>query len=406
LLILIGYSAFIFVTKDKMIGNMTINNDDCSYMEYEDIVAMLERDASIPEMNIIKGDETLSILDVSKYGKFTYPVSQIESINKEIPLYTRFLFFLYDFEKTIEPTVEVDEEALNQCLIDINGSEYPESAYVKFIDGSFQIIPETEGNVLDTEAATEVIKNAIKNNETIADVSNCYIKASVLSDNEELVTKCDELNEKFNFTITYDMPEDEKLVLDSEVICKFYKVDDNGIPYIDDDGNYVLEEDAIATYVKELAKKYDTIDKQYEFTTHSGEVITPENTTYGYEINQDKEIATLTENLVAMETVEREPVWKNTSYAYEEIGDTYVEVSKDEQHMWYYVNGEVVLESDVVTGNIGERETNSGLWHVMSKTNGLITGCRLTQTEKAYTTLLGAVSLVGIFIRRMVLMDV
>jgi hypothetical protein len=266
--------------------------------------------------------------------------------------------------------VEVDEEALNQCLIDINGSEYPESAYVKFIDGSFQIIPETEGNVLDTEAATEVIKNAIKNNETIADVSNCYIKASVLSDNEELVTKCDELNEKFNFTITYDMPEDGKLVLDSEVICKFYKVDDNGIPYIDDDGNYVLEEDAIATYVKELAKKYDTIDKQYEFTTHSGEIITPENTTYGYEINQDKEIATLTENLVAMETVEREPVWKNTSYAYEEIGDTYVEVSKDEQHMWYYVNGEVVLESDVVTGNIGERETNSGLWHVMSKTNG------------------------------------
>ena len=33
------------------------------------------------------------------------------------------------------------------------------------------------------------------------------------------------------------------------------------------------------------------------------------------------------------------------------IGDTYLEVSLDEQHLYYYENGALVLDSDVVTGN-------------------------------------------------------
>ena len=33
------------------------------------------------------------------------------------------------------------------------------------------------------------------------------------------------------------------------------------------------------------------------------------------------------------------------------IGDNYLEVSLDEQHLYYYENGALVLDSDVVTGN-------------------------------------------------------
>ncbi len=33
------------------------------------------------------------------------------------------------------------------------------------------------------------------------------------------------------------------------------------------------------------------------------------------------------------------------------MGDTYVEVSIDKQHMWYYKNGKLIVETDVVTGN-------------------------------------------------------
>ena len=50
-----------------------------------------------------------------------------------------------------------------------------------------------------------------------------------------------------------------------------------------------------------------------------------------------------------------------------EVGDTYVEVSLTDQHMWYIVDGDVYLESDCVTGNYGSADTPKGFWSVNNK---------------------------------------
>ncbi|WP_407383978.1 L,D-transpeptidase family protein [Ruminococcus sp.] len=50
-----------------------------------------------------------------------------------------------------------------------------------------------------------------------------------------------------------------------------------------------------------------------------------------------------------------------------EVGDTYVEVSLDDQHMWYIVDGDVYLESDCVTGNYGSADTPKGYFNVNAK---------------------------------------
>ena len=50
-----------------------------------------------------------------------------------------------------------------------------------------------------------------------------------------------------------------------------------------------------------------------------------------------------------------------------EVGDTYVEVSLDDQHMWYIVDGDVYLESDCVTGNYGSADTPKGYFSVNAK---------------------------------------
>ena len=56
-----------------------------------------------------------------------------------------------------------------------------------------------------------------------------------------------------------------------------------------------------------------------------------------------------------------------------EVGDTYVEVSLDDQHMWYIVDGDVYLESDCVTGNYGSADTPKGYFAV----NGKASPCTL-----------------------------
>lgn len=49
------------------------------------------------------------------------------------------------------------------------------------------------------------------------------------------------------------------------------------------------------------------------------------------------------------------------------VGDTYVEVSLSDQHMWYIVDGDVYLESDCVTGNYGSADTPKGYFAVNNK---------------------------------------
>jgi lipoprotein-anchoring transpeptidase ErfK/SrfK len=52
----------------------------------------------------------------------------------------------------------------------------------------------------------------------------------------------------------------------------------------------------------------------------------------------------------------------------DDYGDTYVEVSLSEQHLWYYKNGALTLDSPIVTGiPNSERETPNGMYTILYK---------------------------------------
>lgn len=56
------------------------------------------------------------------------------------------------------------------------------------------------------------------------------------------------------------------------------------------------------------------------------------------------------------ERVEREPLYFARGYATgrpgEDIGSSYVEIDMGNQHLYLYIDGEIILESDFVSGNI------------------------------------------------------
>ena len=52
----------------------------------------------------------------------------------------------------------------------------------------------------------------------------------------------------------------------------------------------------------------------------------------------------------------------------DDIGGTYIEIDMTEQKMYYYVEGELSLETDVVTGHTGGGHgTPSGIYYVYAK---------------------------------------
>lgn len=50
-----------------------------------------------------------------------------------------------------------------------------------------------------------------------------------------------------------------------------------------------------------------------------------------------------------------------------DVGNTYIEISLSDQHMWYYKNGVLLASTDVVTGYKGVHDTPKGLYSVIQR---------------------------------------
>lgn len=95
---------------------------------------------------------------------------------------------------------------------------------------------------------------------------------------------------------------------------------------------------------------------------------------YGWSINSASELPKLTDVILAGKDFTREPVIVGSGYskdgygdALSDIGNTYIEVDKQNQHMWVYMNGQLKIDTDVVTGNPNGHDTPVGVWAIWSK---------------------------------------
>ena len=120
----------------------------------------------------------------------------------------------------------------------------------------------------------------------------------------------------------------------------------------------------VRKYVASLAEKYDTRYLDRTFTATGGYTVNiPAGLNeYGYTIDQEREAQQLASDILSGDNIEREPayidanIWGNPYHlkrsGKDDLAGTYVEVSLSGQHMWYYRGGMLIIESDVVTGDV------------------------------------------------------
>ncbi|MFP3125922.1 L,D-transpeptidase/peptidoglycan binding protein [Ectobacillus funiculus] len=144
------------------------------------------------------------------------------------------------------------------------------------------------------------------------------------------------------------------------------------------DMKVTIDSGDIKNKINEINNSQSTLNKNFTFTTHSGSVISVKGQGYGWAINVEKETTRMME---ALEKGEKSlPAsniygegWDGEGYGYETttnngIGDTYAEVSIQEQRIWLYKNGQLVVTTNVVTGRHNTHEdTSPGVWYVLYK---------------------------------------
>ena len=118
--------------------------------------------------------------------------------------------------------------------------------------------------------------------------------------------------------------------------------------------NVSLDKQKVQEYVDGLAQKYDTVGSERQFVDSHGKTVTVSGGPYGWQIDCEKETNELIDIITQGKNVTgREPIYKQkaTTRGVNDIGNTYVEVNMSEQKMWFYKDGELIVSTNIVTGN-------------------------------------------------------
>ena len=296
------------------------------------------------------------------------------SIQKVMDKQNSMLWPLYiskDHSHTVNVKLTYDESKLVKlvegmdCFKEEN-IEKPEDAYLKYTDNGYEIVPEKKGNqpleeqiMLDVKAVIEERQAVLKLNDSD------YMQPAVTSEDPKLQEKL-QVTEKYkNMSITYEIEGSEQ-VLDGQTILSWLT--------INDDLSVTVDPDMAASYAQQLASKYNTYAATRSFVTTNGDTIKIGGGDYGWVIDKKGEAARIIEDIEKGESVTREPEYEQRAFVEgaDDIGNTYIEIDYTNQHLWYYKDGSLLMDSDLVSGNASWRSNFGGSIYKNSGSHGCI----------------------------------
>lgn len=131
------------------------------------------------------------------------------------------------------------------------------------------------------------------------------------------------------------------------------------------DGELSVPDEFFNPLMDELVNAYDTSEKTWFFTptgaTEPVELFKSKWSTLGAKVNEDKELEFIKQSLADKTSSYGRVPFKS---GYDTLDGTYVEISIDKQHLWYYKDNVLVDETDIVTGHKGVHDTPRGVYYI------------------------------------------
>ena len=343
----------VFQENDQQVYSTTLKNLGYS----------LNKDALLEKLNKLQKqrEENRKLFPKEENVDLEYQIKQDEEQEKQALNLSNF----GDKERkaSIDASISYDKEKKEFILTkQKQGNEIDEDKLLTTVD-----------TTLDAAFDTAFLGDAI----TVPVNKHVYVSPLVTA-TEDMQNKVDNLNAQLakyrKTTVTYTFGS-ETVVLDSDTIDSWLKAEGETLS---------VDEEAVKTYISDLANKYNTIYVPRAFHTSTGTDITIEGNEYGYRIDQDGELAQLLEDLKNGTAVTRDPIYSKTGYqrnGTDDLAGSYIEVSLDAQHLWLYKDGNLVTETDIVSGKpVKGRETYRGAWPIAYKASPY----NLTSAEYGY----------------------
>lgn len=349
--LIVAYLAVALFFNSHFFIGTTINGTKFSGKSIKQVESFMEKQVAGYELTLEESDGGTEVIKGTDIDVNYVKSDDLKKAKKQQNplLWVSFLWERPQIETKIG--VQHDKEKLNeviaalQCVVP-EGQVESVSATPEFKDNTFVIKEEVIGTQIDQEKFLNVVETAISGFQPTVDLKKeqAYIKPRFTKDSKEVIAAKDAMNKYLGASITYDFnPHTE--VVDAGVISQWVTV--NG------DMNVTFNEEAVRGFIQSLSDKYDTYGKNRTMTTGYGNAVEVVGGSYGWLMDKDTEYQQLTANIQNAETVTREPAYSMRAVTHEgnDFGNTYVEIDLTNQHFWFFQNGQLVVESDIVTGN-------------------------------------------------------
>lgn len=268
--------------------------------------------------------------------------------------------FIYNEDPRIGASY--DKKLLNERLdrlfcFDKSNAIEPENPILRYTDNGYVIVDEVNGNKVNKDILYKQVINAILTKETVVDLeaAGCYIKPQYTSKSQKIIKVNDMLNKYVSSKITYTFGEHEEIV-DGSMINKWLTVDENfGVTF---------DEEKVKSHINGLSNKYRADGRAGSFVTTSGKTLNIGGGDYNLVVNAAKEAQDLIAAIRLGKTITKEPTYAQAAY---------VEIDLTNQHLWFYKNGSLITEGDIVSGNLSTgMATPGGVYRLYDKRRNVV----------------------------------
>lgn len=356
-------------------AGIIINGHYCTGLSTKQVDALLQKDGENYSFTIHsadKEDETVFAEDIDYQCSFQEQLNAL--LENQHPI-------LWGYYLLAHQNVDLDGKVSfdHQKVIDFVKSSSTYQDAVQRKNPTVKIVKTDDGYVLrdDTIHAidTEILVNeALKRvalaerqmDTTEAVFEKKYQESANMKETKALFEKIDSAQ---SVLIKYCMDGSE-LTIGKNEIAGFLETDQKGNFVLDDLGDLTISQNAVYNYTQKISDTFDTAYKDRSFQKTDGGTVFVNSGEYGFTVDRDAETNQIVSSVLYGISQSREPFPQitNLDIGDGKIGDTYIEVDMSKQMLYYYVDGELFLETDVVTGAVKRgRGTPQKICYVYAK---------------------------------------
>ncbi len=377
-LIMLGllYAGLAYYYKDTYLYGTYINDVYCTGKTPEEVNAELNELADRENIVIkISGNEySIDGRDIAYNFDFLLPLKTYKY--SQNPL--MWILSVGNEYKNVQitPFVSFDEGLLKYKIEDIAPERIgsPHICRIEKEENGY-VLNNNKDKVYDPKLCYERVKTGLVNGETVIEISDeCYGAPQYSSEDLKAIKIGELLNDHHDNSVVLRVG-DEVFKIDEAGLDGMLATDEEGYPIVSDDGSFLLfDRESVHSGLDEVLAPFNSYNNHY-FTTHDGRIVHLTEGTLGNSVDVDKAADEVYEKLSDRQAgpVEVEVAYKHKMDDDEEkyasdIGNTYIEISLDEQHMYYYKNGMLQLDTNVVTGKTSAKcDTKEGVYYVYYK---------------------------------------